>query len=420
VVGCSTHTVDTIVKKETIKDLKDLPQNIEAYTKNIDNGYISTEEKFEKDYFRVWSIEKISISLKDAMWAFDVYNSSNSYGENLKKHTKSFFKQMRENSNFDSFSTINSYAISLDNLNIRAFPTQKPVFMDPSKAGEGFPFDYMQNSTIAANKPLFVSHYSKDKRWVFVESSFTFGWVKAKDIAFIDKKYTSRWKKAKQLFFTEDGIPIYGDKNNFLFYSRVGMVLPLVSQEKENYKVLTVSKNNDIAYYNISTVPKSYAHLGILKQNSKNIEKIINGMKYTKYGWGGLYDQRDCSSTIRDFFIPFGIWLPRNSYKQSISAEYISLKNYTNKEKLDIIKSQAVAFKTLLYKRGHIVLYIGVRDDNVVVYQNLWGIKTYKDEKEGRFIVGKTVFSTLEIGKNLKYKKPDASILSQLQSMTKL
>ncbi len=56
-----------------------------------------------------------------------------------------------------------------------------------------------------------------------------------------------------------------------------------------------------------------------------------------------------------------------------------------------------------------------VYDNKVVVMHNLWGIKISGDGKDGRIIVGKTVFSTLEIGKEQKFY--NGSLLSKLDSM---
>ncbi len=140
-------------------------------------------------------------------------------------------------------------------------------------------------------------------------------------------------------------------------------------------------------------------------------------MLKSNYGWGGMYGQRDCSSTLRDAFIPFGIWLPRNSLQQSKLGDVISLEGLSDEAKIATIKEKATAFKTLLYKQGHIVLYVGTYKGKVVVFQNTWGIKTDKDGIEGRFIVGKTLFSTLQIGEDLKEYDEDAGLLRNLKSM---
>ena len=437
IVGCADKKViiekskitfkqNKIVKKQeimatsqSINDLTTIDQNISAYLSSVkQERYISSLESFEKDYFLPWNLQKIDITLRDAQWAYKAFNEKNSFGANLQKLPKSFFDDIYMRSNFKEFATLNKRAITLKALDIRAFPTQEPLFMNPQKAGEGFPFDYLQNSSIAANKPLLISHYSKDKEWAFVESSFAFGWVKADGIVSIPKKYTELYKAAQKEFCVKEGVAIYDQDKNFLFRSRIGMLLPEINESKTSYKVLTISNYKiNQAYYRESQLSKDIVHQGILKFSRENIIKIFNEVSNVKYGWGGMYGQRDCSSTLRDFYAPFGIWLPRNSYKQSQVGKVISLKGLSDDEKIRIIKEKAIPFETLLYKKGHILLYVGVKNDTVVVFHNVWGIKTKKEGKEGRFVIGKPIFSSLKVGSNLQDYDKNASILSHLQSM---
>jgi len=423
--ACSVHKdthpsaqEETLLGLEKIADLEYIPQDVFVYSTGINKEALELED-FQNNYFRVWNIDKISIDLKDAMWSYDAFKYGNSYGENLQLLSQEFFDTALENSNFTDYASINKRALSLNLLNLRAFPTEKPLLRDPKKAGEGFPFDYMQNSSIAANKPLFVSHYSKDKQWVFVESSFAFGWVKSKDIVFIEKKYTDLWQNAEQIFISSDNIPLYSQNGDFLFKSRVGMMLALISEDEDTYTVLTVSKdeNSQAIYFN-SKILKTYSHKGVLAFNSKNIDKIISGLTFSNYGWGGMYGQRDCSSTLRDFYTPFGLWLPRNSSRQAVTGKTISLNGLSDEEKINLIKAEAKPFETLLYKRGHIVLYVGTLKDEVIVFQNVWGVKTQEDGIEGRYVIGKSVFSTLELGKNLKEYDDNASLLRNLQGLS--
>ncbi len=412
--------VDNTQQKEIVQELVEIPQNAGFYTSTLQEKKLGDIEEFVNKYFRAWNIEKISITQDQAKWAY-VYDNNNSYGYTLQPITQNFFQTIDENSNYEAFSTLNRYALTLKLLNVRALPTDKPVFLDPSKAGEGYPFDYLQNTSIAPNKPIFVSHYSKDKKWVFIESSFGFGWVKTEDIVFIDKKYTLLWQKAQQVFLTKDNVTIYDQNGNYLFGSRVGMVLPLIDEDEESYTVLTVakSKENQPLFLH-SKLSKEIAHKGLLDFNSDNVVTIMDELQKGRYGWGGIYGQRDCSSTLRDFYAPFGLWLPRNSSVQSSMGDVKKLDLLSNEEKEIFIKEQAVPFETLVYKKGHIALYVGTYNNQAIIFQNVWGVKTKKDETEGRFLIAKPVFSTLEVGKNLKEFDPDASMLSKLQSINHL
>ncbi len=411
----------TLEVKESVQDLSVISQDVRTYSKDIQTSLLSSQAEYEKNYFRVWNIEQSEISLRDAMWAHRTYVVGKTYGENLQLLKQSFFDNLLENSNYKSYLSINKKALTLKRLNIRAMPSNKPVLLDPTKAGEGYPFDYLQNSSISANKPIIISHYSKDKKWAFIESSFTYGWVKSRNIVELDEQYTKLWQQAEQVFITKEGVPIYSDEGDFLFKSRIGMMLALVSEESEMYTILTVSKyKNKEPLYIKSTIDKSIAHKNQLEFNSKNVNKVLKEISKTNYGWGGMYAQRDCSSTLRDFYAPFGLWLPRNSYTQSASGEVVFVDKLTNSEKIKTINEYGVPFRTLVYKKGHIALYVGSINNKPIIYQNVWGVKTKKVGIEGRFIIGKPIFSTLEVGSNLKYYDTNSSMLSTLKSITKL
>lgn len=423
--GCSSKEV----KKEflhvddrpvVIDDLVNIPQNVAYYCENLefDNKLYDIQKTYEKDYFSIWNIEKHQDSLESVKWPFDLYKVGTSYGENLQLLEKKFFDDMYDNSNFDTFATVNKKAITLKHSNIRLFPTIRPLLRDPSLAGEGFPFDYLQNSSIHANKPIFVSHYSKDGEWVYIFSSFASGWIKSRDIVFLDKKYTDKWQKARQVFLTKENVSIYSVNGFFLFKSKVGMMLPLVDEDENSYTVLCVSKYQFFQPMFVKAkISKNISSNEILNFNKNNIVNVISEVSNSNYGWGGLYGQRDCSSTLRDLFIPFGIWLPRNSYQQSKIGKVINLEGLSDDEKIALIKDKAVAFQTLLYKRGHIVLYAGLYNDDIVIFHNTWGIKTLKDDSEGRIVIGKSIFSSLELGNYQEHYDESASILKNLKSM---
>jgi hypothetical protein len=421
-MGCSVKDVTPKEELQTghveITDLENFPQNIEFYTQDLEEKTLyNIQSKYEEGYFRIWNnpaLEKI----EDVQWPFESYKYGYSYGENLKLLEQSFFDEMYKNSNFDAYLSISKKALTVRHTDLRSFPTLKPLFKDPSLAGEGFPFDYLQNSTVDINKPIFVSHYSQDKAWAYVFSSFASGWIKTTDFVYIDDKYIKEWQKAKQVIVIKEGEPIYNEEKAFLFKTRIGMMLPIIEEDSENYTVLFVSSyKHSRAFYEKAKISKEFATGTVLKLNRENINLIVNEVLKTNYGWGGLYEQRDCSSMIRDIFTPFGIWLPRNSYVQSRVGKVISFAKLNDEEKVALIKEQGIPFETLLYKKGHILLYVGTYNDEIVALHNTWGIKTKKDDIEGRVIVGEPIFSTLKLGKNQKNYDKEAEILKNLQSM---
>jgi len=405
------------------KDISPLgiSQNIDRYSDGLGDLNISLSSKeYYKNYFLPWHLQLPTKTLKEINWALSRYKNRECYGANLLPLKEDFFLSMKESINASKYATINKKAISLRELNIRALPTQEPLYMDPTKAGEGFPFDYLQNSTLHANKPLFVTHYSKNGEWVHVESSFTYGWVHSRDIAFVSDEEATKFENLPQAVVVQENIAIKDTKNSFYYKTKFGILFPIVLEDENSYRVLIADTYRGKELFKEVNISKKALHKGTLSFNKKNIKEVIVQLHGKKYGWGGLFGDRDCSSTLRDFYAPFGVWLPRNSSLQSRVGSVINIENLSIEDKIKKIKNDGVPFRTLLYKRGHIVLYTGVVNKKITVFQNMWGIKTKKSDIEGRYIIGRALFSTLEFGNDLEDYDNSGYIVKKLQSFNTL
>ncbi len=123
---------------------------------------------------------------------------------------------------------------------------------------------------------------------------------------------------------------------------------------------------------------------------------FIDTMLGQKYGWGGLLGNRDCSAFTRDSFANFGILLPRNSYAQSRYANnYVDLSSMKAKEKEDYILKNATPFGTLIYLKGHIMLYLGERNHQAIVAHSIWSVQTQKHFKTLSHKIGGVVITSL-------------------------
>lgn len=150
-----------------------------------------------------------------------------------------------------------------------------------------------------------------------------------------------------------------------------------------------------------------------------NAVNIANEFIDEPYGWGGLYGNRDCSAMTRDFFAPFGIWLPRHSEDQAKQlGQYIDLQDLDPEQKEKIILEQGVPYLSLLWRKGHIMLYIGNENGRALIFHNIWGLRTTDcDGKEGRKIIGKAVITTLHPGKELNYLDPEGLLIKHLSAL---
>ena len=399
-------------KEVQIADLTEYSQNPTSYTKNLNEIKLDQEnlaKEFIKNYYSVWKQDKLSFSKKESTWGNN-YAKKKIYLENHNLASKQWFEKQIENSNFDEFNTSLQKAILVKNSDFRVFPTSSKMFYNPKKAGEGFPFDYNQNSRVKINTPVLISHFSKDKAWAFVESHFVLGWIRVDNLLIVDKNQEQEFKSDELYVITKEGFEIF-DKT-ILEDLKVGTFFP----KKDGKYILATTnglKKVDILENKIHKLPLPF--------NSKNIESISKEFMGELYGWGGLNNHRDCSSFTQDFFSVFGIYLERNSRAQTKLHKYIDLSKMSNYQKKEYIKENAIPFLTLVYLRGHIMLYIGIKDDEPLVMHNIWGVRTTDIfSGSGRNIVGKTVITTLEPGVELRDVNKSKTILNNIRGIVLL
>ena len=405
-----------------VEDLFNFPQEINVYTKKSalpHKRYYDIQKRFDKKYFSVWSYKRPPEKVSTARWPFKVYARGCAYGENLQLLEKPWFDEMIREANFKQFGKISRYGMTLHFSSLRNYPTHKPLFRDPKRAGEGFPFDYLQNSAVHANEPVYISHYSKDRAWTYVYTSYASGWLPSYSIAYMSKKQRKKWMRAKPVFLLKEKVALTDTQGHFLFYSRVGMRLSFLKKRGLYTYARAIAPG---AFNKPTFVTVRFKHTDVatkpLYLNANNLRKITAGVMNSNYGWGGLYEERDCSSTLRDIYAPFGIWIPRNSNQQSHVGKIISFKGLNVQEKEALIKEQAIPFETFLHRKGHIMLYLGTYEDNIMILHNMWGIRTVNDDlEEGRVIVGKVVISTLDIGSEQNGYEYDSSLMPSLDRM---
>ncbi len=395
-------------KNKEIIDIKKYSQNPSSYMENIKLPSLKQDmlsKEFIKKYFNVWNIEKLSFTKKEATWG-KIYKNKTVYLENHVEASSKWFNEQIDNSNFESYNTILKKAITTKNSDLRIFPTTSKMFYNPSKAGEGFPFDYNQNSRVKINTPILISHYSKDKAWAFIQVNELLGWIRADTLLILNEKELNEFKESDLYIIIKEGFEIFD--TNILEDLKVGTIFP-----KKNKKYLLATntgiKKVDINEYKIAKFP--------LKFTKINIEKIAKEFIGEPYSWGGLNNHRDCSSFTQDFFTPFALYLKRNSMGQTQLHKYLDISTLNDKQKKDFILKNGIPFATLLYIKGHIMLYVGEKNNEPLVMHNVWGVRTREFLKEGRNIIGKTVITTLEPGIELYNVNLNKTLLKRTLGM---
>jgi len=398
-----------------------VPKTLTDIKPFLKNRYIPLKENQQKlyadflsHYYMPWQNKEINATYEDITWAVRLYSAKKIYAENRLPLSADRLNRWIENANYKAFNSLKKYAIVVHPSNLRVFPTNRPIFYNPKLDGEGYPFDYNQNSAIKAFTPILVSHFSIDGGWVFVQSPFALGWIQVRDIAFISKKKIRTIMKLPKVVLLKEYTPIYDDKQNFLFYAKMATIFPFIAKESGFYKILVPQKKRDSLLLVKSLIPEEWAKPIPIEFLPENVNRVAMELIGEPYGWGGMVEDRDCSAMTRDFFAPFGIWLPRNSKAQAHKGELMDLSKMGDSKKEKAILEKGIPFQTLIYLPGHIMLYIGSLDGKVYAMHNMWGIRT---KNNGRYIIGKAVITDLYLGENLPNSEKDAILIKRIKSI---
>ncbi|AFL68770.1 SH3 domain-containing protein [Sulfurospirillum barnesii] len=399
------------IKEPLLRQNEPYAPSTQSLVQNIVPQNIAQDD-FTYRYYKPWFKTHLSHKKEDASWANKSYGiKGRYYGENLQLIGDDEVDALLKSTNFEAHGSVNAHAIMLQNEQMRNLPTHKPFFKKTTLPGEGYPFDYLQTSRIHIAEPILISHYSRDGAWAYVESSFAAGWLPSNSFVWLDAKERTPFIKALKIAIVQDNVPLYNAKQHFVSYAKVGAIFPIENEDDNFFYTFIYTKDaNEEASKLTLFIPKSFAKKVPLEFSQESIHQLSNTLLGEKYGWGGYLNNRDCSAMTRDFLAPFGVWIPRNSAAQKSFGEYISLKDLSPKEKEAMILKHGIAFLSLIYLKGHIMLYAGEVQEKPFVMHNVWGVKTLENGKEGRDIIGKAVITDLYVGAN-QPNVPEASLL---------
>jgi len=416
-----------------VRDLLDLSQDPAAYLypDTADEPLFgelqarSLAREFVAAHFAPWHR---SWPVNDAAKVFDglkSFDCSKMFGETRQPRTPDWLAAMKRRSIPEGYPNARLRAISVANTSMRVLPTDEPAFLNFYQAGEGYPFDYLQNSAVWAQTPLFVSHFSDDGAWALCESRFAYGWIPVADIAMVDDAFVRTFEQADLLALTADRVPLYDDFGLFRFEGRIGMVLPRIGDGQGSYEALIAVRDAlGRAQLGRTRLTACEAAPFPLAPTPATLAALARELMGQPYGWGGMYGHRDCSAMVMDLFAPLGLDLPRNSSQQAKAGRYLSLEGLSLQDKTQRILALAQPWRTLFWMPGHIVLYIGQdgqEGGRPMILHTTWGVKTKAHGAEGRRFIGATVITTLEPGAELlELAKPEGVLLYRIKGMTLL
>ena len=233
-------------------------------------------------------------------------------------------------------------------------------------------------------------------------------------MAFVTPKFQEQFQSGTYGIATTDNLHLY-DNGELISLIKLGSIFPI---DKVAKRYMFAKKGAD-GYAKIERFKPSTVNLVAkkpIKFNQFNIAYIGKQLVGEPYGWGGKLQTRDCSTLTRDFFAPFGIYLPRNSSQQAHESDgvYMSLKGLNKEEKAAAIMAYGRPCRSLLFVKGHITLYLGKKENEPIIMHNFWGVRLKNGKKH---ILGRSVITTTEPGREISNVKEKSKLINTFQGL---
>lgn len=245
------------------------------------------------------------------------------------------------------------YGFILHRTDMKLYPTELKVYRkDPH-------IDYNQYTTLEAFTPVKILHTSYDGRWYYVQTPWIRGWVKRDAVVVVPYEDWERVQTLPFLVVLKDDVLIGGTAFG------IGSRVPYEEKTEDSYLVLLPDGRK------LWIRKNKFLHEGFLKFSQDDIRARLEALLGRPYVWGGRYD---CSALVQNLYAIYGIELPRNSAQQSKTEGSVEIRFETYQAFKNFLQ-RLPPFQTLLFMKGHVMIYGGIEDGDVVVYHALYGIK---------------------------------------------
>ncbi len=272
------------------------------------------------------------------------------------------------------------YGYTVARADIRKEPLAEYVFEE----GEGKYFCRLQISSILLNEPVLVLSESEDGKWYYIKCRYCEGWTQKENVAICEnfQQWKANMEPENFLIITGDREILdvnteYPEISEMILY--MGTKLPLVEydyyvtleQNRVPYECyivkIPIRDESGFLEYVYGFVPVACdVNVGYLPYTTSNLVKSMFKLNGKRYGWGGMYNARDCSQYVMDVYGLFGFEFARNSAMQArMNFEGYELAGMTEKEKKEILEKLPIG--SLVYFKGHIMLYLGKTDGEYYV-----------------------------------------------------
>lgn len=315
---------------------------------------------------------------------------------------------------------------------VRALPTTIKMI----EGADDFEFDQLQYTLIKLWTPVAIYHKTSDGKWLYIQAPYVRGWVRSKDIAiFPSRDDLKTYCKSKRfLVVTGESIRVFQDSGlkEVLFRPSMGTIIPRASAKTEGKESTAVASPNNVyivwmpyqkedgsaglrrAYISkksdVSPEFSAYSQANVLRQAFKLLGQ--------RYGWGGMYNGRDCSGFVHDVFLSMGVVFPRDSKQQAMVGTQLGYFQpfQDEAEKRAVLKAARPGI-TLMKMPHHQMIYIGTVNGQFYTIHSTWAERTGQDQKlDEKRRINQVVVSDL----NLNGRSYVGSLFDRILSMNEV
>jgi len=285
------------------------------------------------------------------------------------------------------------YGMTVRRADLRAFPTRLRVFNSPGNSD----IDRFQESALFPGDPVVIAHESGDGEWYFVVSQRYAAWIEKQYVAEGGKEEVFARGTAEP-FLVVTGTTastVYTPENprvsevQLEMGVRVPVLEGLPAGERINGQVpaahhvveLPVRGDDGTLSFEPALLPRSADVADdYLPMTEANIIRQAFKFLGERYGWGHSYNARDCSGFVSEIYRSFGVLIPRNTSRQSITPVLNRLA-FSDEDDHDArIAALADAYVgDLVYIPGHVMMVIGHADGEPFVIHDTSGMSWLPD-----------------------------------------
>jgi len=307
------------------------------------------------------------------------------------------------------------FGLIVRNADQRLLPISEGLY---AEAGD-IDFDEVQNSALDIGMPVAVLHQRDDRQWFYVMGPSSDGWVRPAHVALCSKEQLGDLVNRPFVTIVRAKGNVYLDEALTKYYGfvRMGSRLPLVRDSAQDVVAIVLPTRRADGVLEVKTgyLRRRETVAGDLPYTHRHIIEQAFEMLNTPYGWGGMNGEQDCSQFVQEVFATVGIALPRDSNDQARVGQTIPCleKDQSDEERQAAFVAQAIPGATLVYTRGHVMLYIGDVAGRPYVIHDVWAYREPGKGGDTIRVINRVAVTDLLLGEESRV----GSLLQRLQSI---